>query len=98
MGVDRSTASKAEGVAGVVKGVATRMTRGSAGRQGRPFPTFAVSDYKCNASALHCLARSEVQVIQILFVTSRVCFVVLVHKQLRCVAGIISVSEKLHNK
>ena len=76
----------------MVRGAATRMTRGPAGWQGRPFPTFAMSNYKCDASALHCLARSEVQVIQILFVTSRVCFVlVLVHKQLRCVfSGVIN--------
>ena len=43
---------------------------------------------------VHCLAWSEVQVIQILFVSCRVCFVVLVHEQLRCASNlIISVSE-----
>ena len=71
-----------------------RMTRGSASLQGRPLPTFAMSHCNRDGSAAHDLARSEVQAIQILFVTSRVCFVVPVHKQLRC-ASDLSVSEML---
>ena len=44
----------------------------------------------CNrdGSAVHCLARSEVQSIQMLFVKCRVCFVELVHKQLRCASDL----------
>ena len=45
------------------------MTRGPAGRQGRPFPTFAMSYCNRAGSAVHCLAQSEVQVIKTLFVT-----------------------------
>ena len=71
------------------------MTRGSAGRQGRPFPMFLISHCNREGSAVHCLARLEVRVIiQILFVTCRVCFVVLVDKSLRC-ASDLSNSERL---
>ena len=73
-----------------------RMTRGPAGRQGRPFPTFAMSHCNRDGCAVFCLARSEVQAIHILFVACRICFVVLVRKQLRCASDlIISVSERL---
>ena len=60
------------------------MTRGPADREGRPFTTFAMPHCNRDGSAVHFLARSEVQVIQILFATCRICFVVLV-KQMRCV-------------
>ena len=62
------------------------MTRGPAGRQGHPFPTFAISHRNRDGSAVHCLAQSEIHVIQILFVTCGVYVVVLVHRQLRCAA------------
>ena len=80
-----------------------RMKRGPAGRQGRPFPTFAMSHYNRDGSAVHCLARSEVQV----GISNLACnmydrvyfvqYIVLVHKQLRC-ASDLNASARLNTE
>ena len=71
-GIYRSTAKGAAGG----QGGGDEDDGGGKGRQGRPFPTFAMSHCNCDGSAVHCLARSEVQVIiQISFVTCKACFV-----------------------
>ena len=87
VGIYRSTVEGAAGGQGSGDGD----DGGGAGRQGRPFPAFVMSHCNRDGSAVHCLARSEeVQVFQILFIACRVCFVVLVHKQLRCASDFIS--------
>ena len=67
VGIYRSTT---EGAAGG-KGGGDEDGGGGAGPQGRPFPTFAMSYCNRDGSEVHCLARSEVQVVQILFLTVR---------------------------
>ena len=54
VGIYRSTVEGAVGG----QGGGDEDDRGGAGRQGRPFPTFAISHCNCDGSAVHCLARS----------------------------------------